>query len=42
MPSVSQKQARFFRAEYARRKKGKATKTGMSLQKLREFLKVKK
>lgn len=40
MPSKTQKQANFFRAELARRKKGKKTKTKMSTEKLKHFTKV--
>ena len=37
MPAVSEKQRRFFGAELGRKREGKATKTGMSEDKLREF-----
>ena len=37
MPSVSEKQRRFFGAEYGRAKAGKRTKTGISKAKLRHF-----
>lgn len=39
MPAKSEKQRRFFGAEYSRKKAGKATKTKMSLNQMREFLK---
>jgi hypothetical protein len=38
MPSVSAKQHRFFGAEYGRAKAGKKTKTGMSTNKLKEWM----
>ena len=37
MPSESPQQQRFMGAEYARKKAGKKTRTGMSLKRLREF-----
>lgn len=37
MPAKSKAQARFFRAEEARKMKGQATKTKMSLSKMEEF-----
>lgn len=37
MPSVSEKQRRFFGAELGRKKKGKKTKTGMSMKQLTDF-----
>ena len=37
MPSVSEKQRRFFGAELARKRAGKETKTGMGAKKLRHF-----
>ena len=39
MPSTSERQRRFFGAEYARAKKGKRTKTHMSVNQLRDFAK---
>ena len=39
MPSSSEKQRRFFGAELARSREGKATKTHMSEDKIREFAK---
>ena len=40
MPSVSEKQRRFFGAEYSRAKKGEKTKTGMSKARIKEFLRL--
>lgn len=37
MPAVSRAQQRFFGAELARARKGKRTKTGLSMKKLKEF-----
>lgn len=37
MPSTSERQRRFMGAEYARKKAGEKTKTGMSRKQLREF-----
>ena len=37
MPSISERQRRFFGAEYGRAKAGKKPRTGMSTDKLREF-----
>lgn len=39
MPATSKRQARFLGAEYGRLKKGKKGKTGMSKEKVKEFLK---
>ena len=39
MPAVSEKQRRFFGAEYGRAKAGQKTKTGLSKGTLRHFLK---
>jgi len=36
-PAVSEKQRRFMGAELARKRAGKKTKTGMSVQQLREY-----
>jgi hypothetical protein len=38
MPSETPKQANFVRAEYGRSKAGEATKTGMSKEKLGEWV----
>jgi hypothetical protein len=38
MPSESPKQANFMRAEYGRAKAGEPTRTGMSEDKLREWV----
>ena len=37
MPSVSEKQRRFFGAELSRKRSGKKTKTGMSEKKLKKY-----
>lgn len=37
MPAESKKQKRFMGAELARKREGKATKTGMSEQQLKDF-----
>ena len=37
MPAVSEKQRQFFGAELARARAGKKTRTGLSIEKLREF-----
>lgn len=37
MPSKSESQRRFMGAELARKREGKATKTGMSEKQLRDF-----
>ena len=37
MPSVSERQRKFFGAEYGRAKRGQRTKTGISKAKLRHF-----
>lgn len=37
MPAVSEKQRKFFGAELARKRAGKATDTGMSEAQLRDF-----
>ena len=39
MPSVSERQRKFFGAEYGRAKAGKQTRTGMSPKNLKPFLK---
>jgi hypothetical protein len=38
MPARSKRQARFLGAEYSRLKRGKKGKTGMSKEKVKEFL----
>jgi hypothetical protein len=42
MPAKTAKQARFMRAEIARKEAGEKTQTGMTLAQLMEFTKVKK
>jgi len=42
VPAKTQRQKRFMMAELGRAKKGKKTKTGMSMSKLKHFSKVKK
>jgi hypothetical protein len=42
MPSKSGKQRRFMGMELAKAKAGKKTKTGMSVEQLRDFAKKKK
>lgn len=42
MPSVSQAEQKFMGADYARAKKGKKTKTGMSIGQLKEFASTKR
>ena len=42
MPAKSEKQRRFFGVEISRKKKGRKTKTGMSLKKLKEFARKRK
>jgi hypothetical protein len=37
MPAVSEKQRRFMGAELGRKRKGKKTKTGMSMSQLEDF-----
>ena len=37
MPAVSEKQRRFFGAELSRKRKGKKTKTGLSVEKIKDF-----
>ena len=39
MPAVSEKQRRFFGAELSRARRGKKTRTGLPVKKLREFAK---
>ena len=39
MPAKSEKQRRFMAADYARKRAGKKTKTGMSKKQLREYAK---
>lgn len=38
-PAVSERQRAFMRAEYGRAKRGEPTVTGMSVEKLRHFIK---
>ena len=42
MPAVSKRQQRFMAADYQRAKAGKATRTGMSADKLHDFMSLKK
>ena len=37
MPAVSEKQRRFMGVELSRKRKGEKTKTGMSVQQLKDF-----
>lgn len=39
MPAMSEKQRRFMGAELARKRAGKGTRTGMSIEQLRDFAK---
>ena len=39
MPSTTRKQQRFMQAEYVRKKRGQKTKTGMTKEQLRDFVK---
>lgn len=38
MPAVSEKQRRFFAADYGRAQAGEKTKTGLSSSKIHEFM----
>ena len=42
MPAVSQRQARFFRAELGRARHGQKTQTGLGEAKIHEFVHAKK
>jgi hypothetical protein len=40
MPATSERQKRFFQAELGRKKAGKKTKTGLSLDQIHDFVKT--